>query len=419
MKVVIQTVGTRGDVEPFVALGLGLAAAGHEVTVATAPSSESFVTDRGLTFAAIRADYYELLATPEAQGALRNPYKMKSMINDTIKPLMRRMMEDQVTTSEDADVIVFHPKALGATHVGEARSVPVVAGIAVPAMIPTTAFALPGFSVSPPAFLNKASYRLLNLSTSPFNKIVARWRTDDLGLPRRGRGVGNFKLRDGSWPPTMLAVSPSVVPKPDDWPADSSVPGYWFLDPEPHWTPPSDLVSFLEAGPAPVAVGFGSMVAGEPDRLSSEILTGIRNCGLRIVMVTGRTVFDAVPARDLYVIDAIPNHWLYPQMASVIHHGGAGTTAAGLRGGTPTIVTPVMGDQTFWGKRVAAIGAGPNPIAAKRISAAGIENAVRRATEDPVIADRAARVGASIRGEDGIGHAIRTIESVRDRYQAQ
>jgi sterol 3beta-glucosyltransferase len=417
MKVVIQTVGTRGDVEPFMALGLGLISAGHEVTVATAPGFRSFVTDRGLTFAAIRADYHELLETPDARAALRNPYKMKSMIKNTIKPLMKRMMEDQMTTSEDADVIVFHPKALGATHVGEARSVPVVAGLPVPAMIPTAAFPLPGFSVSPPAFLNKASYRLLNLSTYPFNKIVMQWRTDDLGLPRRGRRAGNFKLRDGSWPPTLLAISPSVVPKADDWPADSSVTGYWFLDPDPHWSPPSDLVAFLEAGPAPVAVGFGSMVVRDPDQLGSEILAGIRGCGRRIVMVTGRSGFSPDPADDLYLVETIPNHWLFPKMAAVIHHGGAGTTAAGLRGGTPTIVTPVMGDQTFWGKRVAAIGAGPDPLPIRKISAAAIEALVRQATEDESIRDRAAAVGEAIRSEDGIGTAVDAIESVRDRYQ--
>jgi len=162
--------------------------------VATAPSFETFVTERGLSFCPIRADYYELLDSPEAQSALKNPLKMRSMINDTIKPLMRRMIEDQMTTSDGADLIVFHPKALGATHIGEAMAVPVVAGLAVPAMIPTADFALPGFSVSPPAFLNKLSYRLLDLSTAPFNKIVTQWRVDDLDLPPREKGVGNFKL---------------------------------------------------------------------------------------------------------------------------------------------------------------------------------------------------------------------------------
>jgi len=385
--------------------------------VATAPSFEGFVSDRGLAFAPIRADYYELLDTPEAQAALKNPLKMRSMINDTIKPLMRRMFEDQASTSEGADLVVFHPKAMGATHVGELRRIPVVAGLPVPAMIPTAEFPLPGFSVSPPAFLNKASYRLLDLSTAPFNKIITQWRTDELGLPARARGVGNFKLGDGAWPPTLLAVSPSVVPKPGDWPADSSVLGYWFLDPDPGWEPPADLVVFLEAGPAPVAVGFGSMVVDDPERIGSEILAGIRGCGRRVVMVTGRTGFSPEPADDLYLVDTIPNHWLYPQMAAVIHHGGAGTTAAGLRGGTPTIVTPVMGDQTFWGKRVSAVGAGPDPLPAKKITAAAIEALVRQATDGGSITDRARAVGEAIRAEDGVGAAVGAIESIRDRYQ--
>jgi len=413
---VVQTVGTRGDVEPFVALGLGLLDAGHEVTMATAPSFERFVSDRGLSFTPVRADYYELLDSPEAQAALKNPLKMRSMINETIKPLMRRMIEDQVTTAAGADLIVFHPKALGATHVGEAMSVPVVAGLPVPAMIPTAEFPLPGFSFSPPAFLNKASYRLLDLSTAPFNKIVTQWRVDDLGLAPRKKRVGNFKLSNGDWPPTMLAVSPTVVAKPADWPAETSVPGYWFLDSDAGWTPPADLVGFIESGSPPVAVGFGSLVVDDPRQLAHEMLTGIRATDHRVVLVTGRTDFDVATADDLYVTDAVPNHWLYPKMAAVIHHGGAGTTAAGLRAGTPTIVTPVMGDQTFWGKRVAAIGAGPDPIAVKKISASAIESLVRRATQDRVIVDRAAAVGEAIRAEDGTGTAIATIESIRDRF---
>ncbi|GMQ94550.1 MAG: glycosyltransferase [Acidimicrobiia bacterium] len=416
MKVVVQTVGTRGDVEPFVALGLGLVAAGHEVTVATAPSFDGFVSDRGLDFAPIRADYYELLDSPEAQAALKNPLKMRSMINDTIKPLMRRMLEDQASTSDGADLIVFHPKAMGATHVGELRRIPVVAGLPVPAMIPTADFPLPGFSVSPPTFLNRASYRLLDLSTAPFNKIVAQWRVEDLGLPPREKGVGNFKLNSGDWPPTLLAVSPTVVPKPADWPAEASVPGYWFLDSDMGWTPPADLVDFIGAGPPPVAVGFGSLVVRDPQRLVGEMLAGIRASGHRVVLVTGRTEFDIAIADDVYVIGTIPNHWLYPKMAAVIHHGGAGTTAAGLRAGTPTIITPVMGDQTFWGKRVSAIGAGPDPIAAKKISASTIESLVRRATQDQSIVDRAADVGEAIRAEDGTGTAIDIIETRRQHY---
>jgi len=416
IKVIVQTVGTRGDVEPFVSLALGLVDAGHEVTVATAPSFERFVTERGLAFASVRADYYELLDSPEAQSALKNPLKMRSMINDTIKPLMRRMIEDQRTTADGADLIVFHPKALGATHVGEAISVPVVAGLPVPAMIPTADFALPGFSMSPPPFLNRLSYRLLDLSTAPFNKIVTQWRIEDLGLRKRDRGVGNFKLANGDWPPTMLAVSPTVVPKPADWPGDASVPGYWFLDSAAGWTPPTDLVDFIGSGSPPVAVGFGSLVVGDSQRLVNELLAGIRASGHRAVLVTGRTDFGIPTTDDAYVIESIPNHWLYPKMAAVIHHGGAGTTAAGLRAGTPTIVTPVMGDQTFWGKRVAAIGAGPDPLAVKKISASAIESLVRRATQDRTIAERVAAIGDSIRSEDGISSAIATIESTRDLF---
>jgi len=214
----------------------------------------------------------------------------------------------------------------------------------------------------------------------------------------------------------MLSVSPTVVPKPADWPDEASVPGYWFLDSDAGWTPPADLVAFIGSGPPPVAVGFGSLVVGDSQRLLGEMLAGIRSSGHRVVLVTGRTGFGVAPADDLYVIEAVPNHWLYPQMAAVIHHGGAGTTAAGLRAGTPTIITPVMGDQTFWGKRVAAIGAGPDPLPAKKISASAIESRVRRVMQDRMIAERVAAIGDSIRSEDGIGSAIATIESTRDRF---
>jgi sterol 3beta-glucosyltransferase len=197
------------------------------------------------------------------------------------------------------------------------------------------------------------------------------------------------------------------VPRPADWPATVAVTGYWFLDEGADWQPPRALVDFLEAGPPPVFVGFGSMAGRDPDRLGRAVLAALARAGQRGVVVTGwggLRVDDPPPG--VFVAEAVPYDWLLPRVAAVVHHGGAGTIAAGLRAGKPTVVCPFVADQPFWGARVHALGAGPAPIPQRRLSAEALAGAIRVAVGDDGMRERAAALGAAIRGEDGVAAAV-------------
>jgi len=208
----------------------------------------------------------------------------------------------------------------------------------------------------------------------------------------------------------LYCYSPAVVPKPPDWSEHAHVTGYWFLDHAPDWQPPADLVDFLESGPPPIYVGFGSMTSRDPERMSRIVLDALSQSGQRGVIATGLGGLSQSDLPDeVFMTETVPHDWLFPRMAAVVHHGGAGTTGAGLRAGVPSIIAPVSNDQPFWARRVKALGAGPAPIPHKGLTADRLAHAISVAVTDESIRKRAAELGETIRAEDGVVNAVRII----------
>jgi sterol 3beta-glucosyltransferase len=211
--------------------------------------------------------------------------------------------------------------------------------------------------------------------------------------------------------PTLYGYSRHVLPRPADWPAEHQVTGYWFLDAPDDWTPPPDLAAFLAAGEPPVYIGFGSMGSRDPGATARLAVEALARAGRRGILAAG---WGGLTATDLpatiFPLGAIPHAWLFPQMAAIVHHGGAGTTAAALRAGVPSLVVPFGLDQPFWGRRVAELGVGPSPIARGALTARGLANALRDTLADGAIRHRAAALGRAISAEEGIGTAVTLIE---------
>jgi UDP:flavonoid glycosyltransferase YjiC (YdhE family) len=204
-----------------------------------------------------------------------------------------------------------------------------------------------------------------------------------------------------------------VVPRPPEWSDRVHVTGYWFLDEASGFEPPEALAEFLEEGPKPVYVGFGSMTLVDPEATRALVLEALARAGQRAIVAIGRGAPQGARlSRTVLALDAAPHDWLFPRVAAVAHHGGAGTTAAGLRAGAPTVVLPLVGDQFFWGERVRALGAGPAPLPFARLSADGLAAAIRKAAEDDRIRERAAELGRRIRGEDGVARAVKALEKI-------
>lgn len=229
-----------------------------------------------------------------------------------------------------------------------------------------------------------------------------------------GRLADPLRNPDGSPVTVLYPYSRHVVPVPADFPPSAHVTGYWFLPPDPAWLPATRLVDFLAAGRPPVYIGFGSMGFGKgADERRDAVLRALDANRLRGIVATGWGGLSAgdAPSDDVLVVDAVPHDWLFDRVAAVVHHGGAGSTAAGLRAGKPTLVCPFLGDQPFWGARVHAAGAGPEPLPAKKLSEA-LKERLRDLVHDEGHRRRAARLGEMIRADDGLGQGVKVVEDL-------
>ena len=236
-----------------------------------------------------------------------------------------------------------------------------------------------------------------------------------LGLPKAPfwgpYGDDRFKQN-----PILYGYSPAVIPPPADWNEQMRVTGYWFLDSGDDWTPPADLLEFLQAGTPPVYIGFGSMIMRNPEATAQLIMQALARTRQRAIMLSGWGGLRSTNVPDsVFMIDAVPHAWLFPRMAAVVHHGGAGTTSAGLRAGVPSIIVPFFADQPFWGQRVADLGVGPAPIPFKRLTADRLAQAIQIAVTDQAMRQRAAELGERIRAEDGIARAAAVIQQMQER----
>ena len=407
MNVLILTLGSRGDVQPYVALGCGLQRAGHHVKLVTAEPFGQFVTENGLEFAPLRGEFLSLLQTNAGKAAVAGKGNVFKLMQQ-VKPMFRQMLDDAWQAAAGSDIVVYHPKALGGYSIAEKLGVPPVLALPAPLYSPTRAFPSLLLPFNDLGRLNHASHRLtIWLASLSLRGLLNQWRRDVLGLAAvkdeltvRGRPV----LR-------LYPYSPSVLPTPPDWGERSVATGYWFLDHPGDWTPSDELAAYLERGAPPVYVGFGSMPSQDAEAKTRLIVEALRLAGQRGVVATGWGGLAAsVASEQVHMLEAAPHDWLFPQMAAVVHHGGAGTTAAGLRAGAPTVICPFFGDQPFWGRRIAALGVGPAPIAQKKLTAAKLADAIRRVTGDSALRERAHLLGAQIRQEDGIGRAVAVIE---------
>ncbi|KAH7391206.1 glycosyltransferase family 1 protein [Cadophora sp. MPI-SDFR-AT-0126] len=443
LNVVIHVVGSRGDVQPFVALGKTLKATyGHRVRLATHPTFKPFVEENGLEFFSIGGDPSELMAF-----MVKNPGLMPGF--DSLKSgdvgKRRKGMEEIVlgcwrscieagdglgapprTSSTDdlgfdagismetnpadrpfiADAIIANPPSFAHIHIAEKMGIPLHMMFTMP-WSPTQQFPHPLANIQSSNadvnMTNFVSYALVEMMTwQGLGDVINRFRERALGLEP-------ISL---IWAPGMLSRlrvpytycwSPALIPKPRDWGQHISISGFYFLSLASSYTPDPELAAYLAAGPPPVYIGFGSIVVDDPDAMTKLIFEAVKKAGVRALVSKG---WGGLGADDLgipegvFMLGNVPHDWLFQHVSAVVHHGGAGTTAAGIATGKPTVVVPFFGDQPFWGAMVARAGAGPVPIPYKQLTADKLAAALTEALK-PETLERAKELGSRIKEEKG------------------
>ncbi|MBO0682177.1 MAG: glycosyltransferase family 1 protein [Candidatus Dormibacteraeota bacterium] len=415
MRIAVLAVGTRGDVEPLVALGAGLRAAGHDVTMATGTRYARPVHSAGLAFAPLEGDPHDLLAGVHAfawRSAGRSPLRFGAELRRLAEPLADALLEEAWAACETAEAIIWTPRTPVGYHAAEALGVPgLLAGLQP--LMPDAHLACPPFPDLPlPGPLSRLYNRggpLISEQAAWLlsRPLAERWRSR-LGLRPHGLRNPYARIR-ARGRPILYGFSPRVVPKPT-WGEQVQVTGYWFL-PAAGWEVPAALDRFLAAGSAPVGITFGSVAGPAADRALQVALEALAFTGERAVVIGGD--LDRIPTRLREVVLPLPDapfDRLFPRLSMVVHHGGAGTTAAALRAGVPSVIVPFFADQPFWAQRVARMGAAPRPLAAQRVSPADMVGAFDKAMHDPGMRARAALAGRLLNQEDGVANAVRAVE---------
>jgi UDP:flavonoid glycosyltransferase YjiC (YdhE family) len=421
MQITIIAPGTQGDVRPYVALGMGLQADGHTVCVASNLNFEALVTQHGLAFAPMHGDTEALMRDPAVGDALakNNPLIQFSLLKKKLIALNVQWVRDCLAACQGADLVIGgFGGVIAGQPVAEKLGIPFVQAWLVP-FLPTRAFPAVSFPMLRTWMggrLNRLSHVLgWRMLAWPMQRAsVNLARRDVLGLPPAPARDGPLAWLKQQNAPVLHGFSSHVVPRPPDWDAHIHITGYWFLDPPADWQPPAGLVEFLQAGPPPVYIGFGSMSHGDPQAATRLILQAFQLAGQRGVLLAGwGGLTQANLPASVYMVESAPHSWLFPQMAAVVHHGGAGTTAAGLRAGVPTITVPFISlDQNFWGWRTADLGVGLPPIPSNRLTAEKLAQAITTAVTDPTMRQKASTLGAKIRREDGVAQAVAIVREM-------
>ena len=417
LTIVLLTYGSRGDVEPFLALAEGLMRAGHAARVVAPGVFEGLAKERGIHFSPLPGNPDQLVRdlVQEAGG---NPIRMVQVVSRFVLPLAADVMRTAMQACADADVIVHSFLMTNAGYeIAVEQRIPDFSAQFFPVFLPTKEF--PGV-VAPDlpfgAAYRRITHRLIQqVFLRGSSLLYGRLRKSHPELPpltgwpldeRRPRFPGD---RDPT--SVLYAYSPHVLPAPQDWPVWAHVTGYWTPQIPEAARGPEELEAFLKAGPPPVYIGFGSVISRDPARLTKIAIEALRISGQRGVISTSEEGMPGGGLPDHVCIAGDVSHvWLFPRMAAAVHHGGAGTTGASLRAGLPTLVVPFTSDQPFWGRQVRKLGVGPAPIRPRLLTAERLAEAIRRMLSDADMRGRAHLLGEQIRAENGVGYAVARIE---------
>lgn len=406
MNITILTYGSRGDVQPFLPLSVGLVKRGHAVRLAAPSRFKEFVEGYGIQFVPLAGEPEELSRRFNDAG-----YNFVKQVHEMMKHAIEIAL-DVMRQTEDAckgaDLIIHtFAHAVGAHTIAREKNIRDIHIQGFPMFTPTGDY--------PNVTMPDLKFRPLNLLTHILSRKITWW-TSSIGFEqvRRRAGLPKRKLYfpfvDDPPTPILCAWSPIILPPSSEWKENVHVTGYYFFDLDESYQPSNELRTFLEMGEPPICISFGSMVNRDARKIDEIVNEALKRTNNRGIILSGWSKVERQSSKDVLYLDAVPHDWLLPRCKMIIHHGGAGTTSAGLRAGIPNIVVPFTADQPFWGRRVNAVGAGPRPILVKNLSVENLTRAIVEA-EGVTVRKRAQVIGQRIRSEVGVSRACGIIES--------
>lgn len=407
-------VGTRGDVQPIVALGVALKAVGYQVIIAAGKNFQSWVESRGLTFFAMRTDIETMMNSPAgrhwADNAGKSPMvegrAMRRMFSDHIEIIV----EDLVEFCPQADVLFSNLPTFGFVEAAAEKYGKPHVRVMFSPLTPTD----DPRSTMKPAW--PAGRSPLNQLSGHIAIYFLHWVSrENIDLIRARFGLSPWGWRDyaRAWHrvTALAGISPLITPPDPAWGEHVVTTGVWTEPDQQDWRPPADLEAFLAAGAAPVYIGFGSMPNSAPEQMTRDIIAALGRTGQRGIIHRGWASLGADNAPDtVFFSDGAPHDWLFPRMKAVIHHGGAGTTMTALRAGVPSAVVSHLGDQPYWGRRIHELGVGARPIPRTQLNADRLARAIEAMLGSPDMAVRARALSEQLRTETGIENAVAFIQ---------
>ncbi len=415
MKITIITLGTRGDIQPYVALALGLKESGYDVTIAIPINFKSFVASYGLNYYPVNVDYNDFLNSTEIKNVMAgSKLEVIKYARRKVPNLLKLFLDFsyKAIVETDAEAIIYRPNTIGCYHTAEKLNIPCFISTPAPILTPNKKFAypyLPMHNLSKP--LNKLSYSLINIAPLFYQRIINKWRKEVLKLPPKLTYTNYLKLNNKRIP-ILYCYSKHVVPVTDEWGKGDHVTGYWFLDSEKDFTPPIELIEFLNKGTPPIYIGFGSMITQDPGQITKIILEALTRTKQRAIISSGWGGLKKIYLpENVFYVESIPFDWLFSKVSAVIQHGGSGTTALALRAGKPTLICPFTVDQPFWGKITSEQGVGLKPIPIGKLNVGNLSNAINQLVSNEKMRRKAKEIGKRISDEDGVKNAIQIINS--------
>ena len=407
MRITMICIGSTGDVRPYIILGRELKARGHDVAICAFSQFEQAILGEGMRYKRMRGDARTLMGTlmNGSSGVMFLKQAKEALVN-----LMDTILEDFEAACEDAEAICATFLGEVIQSIAEVKRVPYIQTHYYPMDFnyDTPIASAPGQRAG--KVWNKATYQMAYMLISVLEKYyLADWREAHGMPPRKMAHSPKYQL-NGHTVPVLYAMSPLVMPRPAEWGENIHMTGFWLGKGTPDYTPDPALEAFLHNGEKPIYVGFGSMVNAEMHETLDIVLEALRQSNTRAVLSTGWGGVKIPERDDIFVADFVPHDWLFRHVAAVVHHGGAGTTAAGIQAGRPTLIVPFGGDQPFWGTRAEELGIGPRVIPRDKLSVNRLTKAFTDLKETKKYAVAARELGERLQKEDGAVTAANIIE---------